>query len=357
MSVIPAVAGTAARNLSQLAIATLWHWAFCWPYYSSDTFRFRGMPVRDWRGKRGARYFTVSILWLLIAWSTPPLFAQEVEIRRWNHLPINANFVTVNFAHTEGDIAVDPTLRLENVTVELDTWLLGYIHAFELLNKTARIELRQAWQSGTWEGLVNDTPRTVGRDGASDTFARFSLNLVGAPPLAGKAYATYRATTKVETNIGAALSVQLPTGEYFEETLVNLGTNRFTFSPQAGVYQRLHNWSFEATAIARFYTDNTSFFGGKRREQDPLYAVDGSIEYSFQSGLWVSAGAGINVGGQSTVDGIERDDRRGSYGWAVRGGFPIMRSLSFRAGYLDTDHWAKVGIASQTVSVGLLGRW
>ena len=308
-------------------------------------------------GGRSNYAATAVMLGFLTLWLIPPVWAQEVEIRRWNHLPINENFATVNFAHTEGDIAVDPTLRLEDVTVDLETWLLGYVRTFELLDKTARVEVRQAWQSGTWEGLVDDMPRIVSRDGASDTFARFSVNVVGAPPLAGEAYAAYRSAKKVETIVGTALSLQLPTGQYFEEKLVNLGTNRFTFSPQAGIYQRLYNWSFEATAIARFHTDNTSFFGGKRREQDPLYAIDGSVEYIFQSGLWVSAGTGINVGGQSTVDGIERDDRRGSYGWAIRGGFPVLRSLSFRAGYLETDHWTTVGIASQTVSVGLLGRW
>ena len=308
-------------------------------------------------GGRSNNAATLGMLGFLTLWLIPPVWAQEVEIRRWNHLPINENFATVNFAHTEGDIAVDPTLRLEDVTVDLETWLLGYVRTFKLLDKTARVEVRQAWQSGTWEGLVDDTPRTVTRDGASDTFARFSVNLVGAPPLAGKAYAAYRSAEKVETIVGTALSLQLPTGQYFEEKLVNLGTNRFTFSPQVGIYQRLYNWSFEGSAIARFHTDNMSFFGGKRREQDPLYAIDGSVEYIFQSGLWVSAGAGVNVGGQSTLDGIERNDRRGSYGWAIRGGFPVLRSLSFRAGYLETDHWATVGIASQTVSVGLLGRW
>jgi hypothetical protein len=290
-------------------------------------------------------------------WMTLPLSAQELELRRWNHLPINQNFATANVAHTTGDISVDPTLQLENVTVELDTLLLGYIRTFELLDKTARVEIRQAWQSGTWEGLVDGTPTAVSREGRSDTLAKFSVNLVGAPPLAGEAYAAYRAAAVVETIMGAALTVQLPTGQYFDDKLVNLGSNRFTFSPQAGIYQRLHNWSFEATGVARFFTDNTSFFGGKLRQQDPLYSVDGSVEYRFQSGIWVSAGTGINVGGQSTVNGLERDDRRGSFGWAVRAGFPVARSLSFRAGYLETDHWSTAGIASQTVSVGLLGWW
>jgi hypothetical protein len=104
---------------------------------------------------------TASLLGILTLWTSPPIRAQEVEIRRWNHLPINKNFLTVNYAHAEGDIGVDPTLRLEGVTVELDTWLLGYIRTFELFDKTARLEVRQAWQLGTWDGLVDDVPRTV----------------------------------------------------------------------------------------------------------------------------------------------------------------------------------------------------
>jgi hypothetical protein len=311
----------------------------------------------SWRFELGVALFTGGMLGPLTLWMASPLAAQELEIRRWNHLPINENFVTTNFAYTEGDISTDPTLRLENVTVKLNTLLLGYIRTFELLDKTARVEIRQAWQSGIWDGLVDGTPTTVNREGLSDTLARFSVNLIGAPPLSGEAYAAYRATAQVDTIVGAALSVQLPTGQYLEDKLVNLGTNRFTFSPQAGFYQRLDNWSFEATGTARLFTDNTSFFGGNVLAQDPLYLADGSVEYNFQSGLWVSAGAGIIVGGQSTVNGIEKDDRRGSFGWAVRAGFPLTRSLSFNAGYFKTDHWADVGIASQTVSIGLLGWW
>jgi hypothetical protein len=272
-------------------------------------------------------------------------------------LPINENFVTAHFAHTEGDIAVDPVLRLEGVSVELDTWLIGYIRTFKLLDKTARVEIRQPWQSGTWDGLVDGRPTKVSREGWSDTFARFAVNLVGSPPLAGKAYAEYRALTEVETIVGAALGVQFPTGQYLEDKLINLGSNRFTFTPQIGLHRQYYNWSFEATGVAWFYTDNTSFFNGNERQQDPFYTVDGNVEYSFKSGVWVCLGAGIGVGGRSTVNGVENDDRREDFGWSARAGLPITRSLGFTATYLNRGHWAKVGVESHTVSVGLVGRW
>jgi hypothetical protein len=76
-------------------------------------------------------------------WLSPPLSAQEVEIRRWNHLPIDENFVTTNFGRTDGDIAVDPVLLLDDVSVEMDTWLLGLGRVSGPLRNARRVF---AWQ-------------------------------------------------------------------------------------------------------------------------------------------------------------------------------------------------------------------
>ena len=127
----------------------------------------------NWRG------VICSTLCGVVVLLSSPLFAQEVEIRRWNHLPIDGNFVTTTYARTDGEIAVDPVLLLDDVSVEMDTWLLGYIRTFELFDRTARVEIRQPWQAGIWNGVVDGTPTQVSREGWSDTFARFAVNLVG----------------------------------------------------------------------------------------------------------------------------------------------------------------------------------
>ena len=73
--------------------------------------------------------------------------AQELEIRRWNQLPINQNFVTLNYGHTSGEIAFDPVLQIENASLEMDTWLAAYVRtASESLARENRIEKGQlAW--------------------------------------------------------------------------------------------------------------------------------------------------------------------------------------------------------------------
>jgi hypothetical protein len=45
--------------------------------------------------------------------------------------------------------------------------------------------------------------------------------------------------------------VQLPTGEYFDDRLINLGTNRFMFRPQIGVQHQRRNWTLRSPARRR----------------------------------------------------------------------------------------------------------
>jgi hypothetical protein len=291
------------------------------------------------------------------SWPGTRLLAQELEPRRWSHLPTGQNFASIAYAHTAGDIAFDPVLGIEDAKVKMDTMLVGYVRSFALLDHSARIEVRQAWQHGRWNGLVNGVPTEVTRDGASDTFVRLAFNLVGGPPLTGKAYAEWRAAHDRETIVGAAIGVQLPTGHYLDDKLINLGSNRFTLRPQLGVQHRRRNWTFELTAMAWIYSDNSNFFGGNRLAQDPFYSLDGTIIYTFKSGLWASASGGVGVGGRTAVNGRANSDRKADGSWAASVGVPLNRALGIRINYGNAHRWRFVGNQSRTLSLGLSASW
>ena len=72
-----------------------------------------------------------------------------------------------------------------------------------------------------------------------------------------------------------------PLGQYDSTKLINLGTNRWSFKPELGLSQRLGQWVVEAMAGVWFFTDNTNFFGGRTREQDPIVATQVHLTYKF----------------------------------------------------------------------------
>jgi hypothetical protein len=112
-----------------------------------------------------------------------PALSQDIEPRRWSHLPIGANFIGGAYAYSEGTITFNPVLRIEDGKFDLNSVAAEYIYSFELLGKSARFDLLQTYQSGTWSGLLNGEPASVDRDGWADTALRFAVNLYGAPPL------------------------------------------------------------------------------------------------------------------------------------------------------------------------------
>lgn len=286
-----------------------------------------------------------------------PCLAQDIEPRRWSHLPIGANFGGIGYGFSTGDITFNPVLRIEDGQFDLDTAAIQYIHSFELFGKSARFDLVQAYQSGTWEGRLNGAPASVDREGWADSTLRFAVNLIGAPPLSGKEFAAYNAATTCENIVGVGLLVRLPTGEYMEDKLINLGSNRYTFTPQFGWVHNQGKWSTELSGSVSFTTDNDEFFNGKSLEEGPYFVGQAHLSYTFRPGLWLTASTGYGLGGESSVNSVPADDPKGNFGWGLSLGIPINRAMGFKLAYIGTRTQEDTGADTDTFSLGLSMMW
>lgn len=284
-------------------------------------------------------------------------FALDLEPGRWSHLPVGINVAGIGYAYIDSDIYFDPALLLEDVEMELHAYVGKYIRTFELFGKSARFDLAQGYHEGKWTGLVDGVSTSVSRSGLADSFLRVAVNLYGAPPLKGKAFAAYRNETDVETIVGVGVAVRLPTGDYMEDKLINLGKNRFAFRPQIGVVHTRGKWAAELSGEAAFYTENDEFFNGNTLEQKPLYIISGHLRYTFRPGLWTSASMGYDYGGEISVNGIDKNDRRQDIAWALTAGYPINRSLGIQIAYVSSRTQEAVGFDSDTVIAGLVFSW
>jgi hypothetical protein len=284
-------------------------------------------------------------------------YSQELEPRRWNHVPKNTNFIGAAYGYTKADISLDPTLRIEDAELDLNTFGVKYIRTFELFEKSARVELISIYQDAQWDGLLDGNPRTVKRSGFGDPGVRFAINLLGAPPLCGKEYVNYRRSIDHETIVGAGLEIFLPLGEYFEDKLLNLGGNRFIFRPQLGVVHGWGNWSAELTGSPWFFTDNEEFFGGHVREQDPYYTLQTQLVYNFRPSLWIAASAGYGIGAESKIDGVRKDDENENIVWALSLGFPLLKRLSGKIAYIGSETLVSTGADSDTILFGIVASW
>lgn len=284
-------------------------------------------------------------------------YALEPEPRKWNHLPIDVNFAGFGYAYTKSDIYSDPVLLLEDVKMDMHTWAGKYIRTFELFDKSARIDFTQAYQEGKWKGLLDGVSTSTSRSGLSDSFVCFAVNLIGAPPLQIKEYGLYRSKVDVETIVGVALAVRLPTGDYMNDKLINLGKNRFTFRPQVGVIHTRGKWTAEVTGEVAFYTENNNFYNGNKLEQKPLYITHAHLIHTFRPGLWAVASIGYDYGGENRVNGIDKNNRQQDIAWAFSFAYPIIRSTGIKVSYIGTRTEESIGSDSDTLMVSLSYLW
>ncbi|NRB42169.1 MAG: transporter [Pseudomonadales bacterium] len=277
-------------------------------------------------------------------------WAMDPQPRQWSHLPMGASFLGIAYAKTTADIYFDPALSLQDVEMDIDTIAFKYIYGFEMLGKSARVDVVLPYQHGHWKGRVDGVEQAISRKGMADSIVRVGINLLGAPALNGKHYLQYRLGKNSETIIGTAMVLRLPTGQYDSDKLINLGNNRYSLRPQLGVTHMAGSWTAELTAELSLFSDNTDFNQGQRLEEEALYFVHAHIIYSFRPGVWLSASTGFDDGGKTRVNGKVTTEHKRNTGWALSAAYPINKKSGLRLNYVATGTREDTGLDSNTTT-------
>jgi len=257
--------------------------------------------------------------------------AQEMEPRAFSPNPVGMTFVLAGAARSTGGILTDPSLPVDDVNATIDAGLVGVGHTFSLFGQSANAGIVLPYLSGHFTGTIDGQDAEATRQGIGDTKIRISVGLVGAPAMTPAEFA--KRTPR--TTLGASLTLSAPTGEYHPDKLVNVGTNRWAFKPELGLSHPRGPWTFEGTIGAWFFEDNDDFFGGRRREQDPLASIQGHVNYTFRPKLWLAFNATYYDGGRTTVDGVRKDDRQSNSRYGLTLSLPLGASQSLKFNWND----------------------
>jgi len=137
---------------------------------------------------------------------------------------------------------------------------------------------------------------------------------------------------------------------------VNVGTNRWAFKPEVGLSHPSGRWFLELYAGTWLFTVNDDFFGGSRREQSPLLAVQGHFSYTFRPRLWLAGDATFYTGGRTTVDGVEKADLQRNTRLGLTLAVPVKRRSALKASW-SRGVVTRVGGDFQTLALGYQVLW
>jgi len=200
---------------------------------------------------------------------------------------------------------------------------------------------------GTVKGKVAEQLDSIERSGFADARARFAVNLVGGKALRLPEFAKRRPGTIV----GASITIGLPTGQYFPDKLINLGTNRWAFKPEVGISQPVGKWTLELYGGCWFFTQNSSFFGGQVKQEQPLFSLQSHVGYTFKSRLWVTGNATFYYGGRTVVEGQSATERQESTRLGLTASLPVGRVNSVKLAW-STGATTRLGGDFDTFTLG-----
>jgi hypothetical protein len=247
---------------------------------------------------------------------------QELEARAYAPNPVGARFALATLARSVGDTLLTSSSPIKDFEIEADILFMGLGGTFAVADRMASLALVVPLVDGTATGRLNDVPERVDRAGMGDSRIRLTVSLL--PGSAQDPASFMRAPP--DRTLGASVIVVVPTGEYFDEKLINIGTNRWAFKPEVGGSRRFGRWNVDGALGVWVFGDNDQYLGNHRRSQDPIGTVQAHVSYTFAPRLWLGASGTWYSGGTTSVDQISDQNRQSN----SRAGLTLALPVSSR---------------------------
>ena len=278
--------------------------------------------------------------------------AQDLEPRAYVNTPVGLNFLVAGYAYSQGGLSTDPALPIQDAQLKIHGAVLAYARSLDIWGKAGKFDVIVPYAQLSGTASVAGEPRDRNDSGFGDPRFRFSVLLYGAPALSLKEFAGYRQ----DTIIGASLQVSAPGGQYDPTRAVNIATNRWSAKPEIGVSKALGAFTLELSAGVTFYTRNDDYFGGKTREQDPIYSAQVHVTYDFGGGVWGALNGTWYQGGRTTIDGVRGNDELGNSRVGATLALPVDRRNSIKL-HASTGISTRTGTSFDIVGIAWQHRW
>ena len=144
------------------------------------------------------------------------------------------------------------------------------------------------------------------------------------------------ANPNTKTYFGLFGYLTVPLGEYRNDRMLNMGSNRFAFKGEAGVEQGLGKSGFNIGIYGNveFYTDNNDYTSlGETYKQDPIFGAEAHLSYDFTKSLYAGFDYFYKGGGKTEVQGITNDDRLSTHSLGIHLAYLVSPQLQLELKY------------------------
>lgn len=254
------------------------------------------------------------------------IHGQELDPRLYANLPKKMNAVALYYGYMSGNVVSDPSLPIEDFKIKSHNIAAAYVHTFSLAKKLARYQISLPYTMMDGNVKINGRDTSGARDGFGDIKLRFGINLIGSPAIDRKDFRKY----KQKTIVGFSLVASLPTGLYYSDKKINIGSNRWTIKPEIGISRRFSHIYAEGYLGVWFYGNNRVYLTDKLLKQAPVFTLQAHSSYYFKNQIWIGVDANWFNGGKTTINNKSAGDLKDNWRVGATLSTPITKSQSLK---------------------------
>ena len=278
--------------------------------------------------------------------------AQDLDPRRYVNLPTGQNILAIAYSYSRGDVNVSPSLPLEDAFLTIEGGAMAYARTMAIGGNSTSFDAYLPYVCASGSVVLGGERLNRNVCGQGDISIRINYNFIGAPAMELSEFVN----KKKEVVVGASLQVSIPTGQYDDDKLLNIGVNRWFIIPEIGMSIPWRNWSFEFAAGVRMFTDNDDFVADVTLKQDPLYNLQVHLIYDLSPRQWISLNSNYFFGGDTYLNSVpsanRQENSRLGLTWSVA--LNANHALKFLA---HIGVITRIGNDSDTYSATWIYRW
>jgi len=259
------------------------------------------------------KFFVTGMVLATFILGTTKIFAAGDGPRVFWAVPVDTNVITPMYFYIDSNYGLDSSLVVPKAEFKTNVAALMYTRAISVGGNLGSVSVivpgaKVDASLGNLSALQGES------SGLGDITVMGVMSLMGAPAYAKEEFASY----VPETIVDLLLAVTAPTGEYDKDKIINLGTNRWSVRVGAPIMHFFstgpgNSTTLEVQPSVTFFTDNDDV----SLEQDPMYRLEAHVTHDFSMMLWGSVDAIYTTGGETTINGIEKDNSQRSLGLGV----------------------------------------
>jgi hypothetical protein len=235
-----------------------------------------------------------------------------------------------------------------NADTEANVMIANYARHFTLFNRASSLAVNLVGGSVDLDvdtslvppgflppGVTPGDAFSQSASGYADPSVQLDVNLFGTSPLISTVdLVNYEPTWTLD----AAVLLAFPIGQYDEDTLVNMGLNRWygrfalPFKYHFGVFSPGYMTSLEIIPSVWLFAENDDFVG-RKLENDPLWQLEAHLTHDFTRSFFGSLDLLYRRGFQSEINGVEVGEELdiGNLGFTLN--YQITDNFTMRTSY------------------------